>query len=54
MATLLQILGDAIRRLAGPGAADNAAHEVHRATRSVVDLDAQLHRMSDPSPLSAA
>lgn len=52
--TLLKILGDVVRRLAGPGALYNAAHEVDRATRSVVELDAQLRRMSDRSPPRAA
>ena len=54
MATILTIFGDVIRRLAGRGAVDNAAHEVDRALRSVVDLDAQLHRVSRPSPPRAA
>ena len=48
MQTLLQILTDAMRRLAGTGATDNAAYEVERAARTVVELDAQLRRGSGP------
>lgn len=54
MATLLQIFAEAIRRLAGPGAVDNAGHEVDRALRSVVELDAQLHRAPGTLPPRAA
>ena len=50
MPTLIKIMADALWRLAGPGAADNAAHEVHRAHRAVVDVDAQLHRAPYPLP----
>ncbi len=48
MPTLLQILADAMRRLAGTGATDNAAYEVDRAARTVIELDAQLHQRSGP------
>ena len=54
MPTLLQIMADALRRLAGPGATDNAAYEVDRALRAVVDLDAPLRRASEPLPRRAA
>ncbi|HLX89658.1 MAG TPA: hypothetical protein VKR22_14530 [Acidimicrobiales bacterium] len=54
MPTLLKIMADVVRRLAGTGAADNAAHEVDRALRAVVDVDAQLHRASEPLPRRAA
>lgn len=48
MPTLLQILAEAMRRLAGTGATDNAAYELDRAARTVVELDAQLLRGSGP------
>ena len=54
MPTVLKILADVIRRLTGPGAVDNAALEMDRALRSVVDVDAQLHRTADPLPRRAA
>lgn len=54
MATLLRIFAEAVRRLAGPGAVDNAGHEVDRAARSVVELDAQLYRAPGSLPPRAA
>lgn len=48
MAKLLQIMSDALRRLSGQGAVVNAGHELGRASRSVIDLDAQLSRMEGP------
>lgn len=54
MPTIIKIVADAMRRLAGPGAADNAAHEVDRALRAAVDVDAQLRRTPEPQPRRAA
>ncbi len=54
MRTLLQVLFDAARRLAGQGALGNAAHEVECANRTVFELDAQLGRLLDPPPRRAA
>ena len=54
MPTLIKILADVVRRLAAPGAADNAGHEVDRAVRAAVEVDAQLHRVPDPLPRRAA
>jgi hypothetical protein len=52
---LLRVLFEAARRLAATGALDNAASELQRATRSTVELDAQLDRvLLDPSPRRAA
>ncbi len=48
MSTLLQILVDATRRLAGSGALHNAAYEVDHASRTVLELDAQLGRLLPP------
>jgi hypothetical protein len=52
--TILQVLFDAARRLAGPGALHNAAGEVDRATRDVVELDARLGHLTEPPPRRAA
>ena len=50
MPTFLQILGDALRRLAGVGAVNNAAHEVRRPMSAAGELDHQLARLgSQPS-----
>ncbi|HMK63136.1 MAG TPA: hypothetical protein VK386_05915 [Acidimicrobiales bacterium] len=54
MRTLMQVLVDAARRLAGPGALRNAAHEVERASWLAVDLDAQLGRLAEQLPPRAA
>lgn len=54
MRSLLKVLLEATRRLAGTGAFDNAAFEVQRATRSTVELDAQLDRVLDLPPRRAA
>lgn len=54
MQSLVRILADAIRRLAGAGAVSNAAHEVDRASRSVSDLHAQLGRVLHEQPRRAA
>jgi hypothetical protein len=54
MRRLLQVIVDATRRLAGPGALGNAAHEVDAAIRTVVELDAQLGRLVEPPPRHAA
>ncbi len=54
MRTLLQVLFDVARRLAGPGALYNAATEVERATRTVSDVDAQLGRLIHLPPRRAA
>ncbi|HML00582.1 MAG TPA: hypothetical protein VK428_10370 [Acidimicrobiales bacterium] len=54
MRTLLQVLVDLSRRLAGPGALHNAAHEVERASWSALDLDAQLGRLVERTPSRAA
>ena len=54
MRTLLHVIVDAARRLAGPGALDNAAHEVAQASRTVFELDAQLGRLLEPPPRRAA
>jgi hypothetical protein len=55
MRTFLQSLLEAARRLAGPGALDNAASELQRATRSTIELDRQLDRVRlDLPPRRAA
>ena len=54
MRTLLQVLFDVARRLAGPGALYNAANEMERATRIATDVDAQLGRLIDLPPRRAA
>jgi hypothetical protein len=54
MRTLLLIVAEAARRLAGPGAVVNAAHEVDHANRSVAELDEQLRRVPRPAPIRAA
>lgn len=53
MPTILQILADAVRRLAGAGALNNAAHEVRRVTKTAGELDRQLARL-EPLPPRAA
>ena len=53
MSNLLQILADAVRRLTGLGAVVNAGHEVDRASRSFVELDAQLSRVDSTPPRAA-
>ncbi|HUY63675.1 MAG TPA: hypothetical protein VMV14_04080 [Acidimicrobiales bacterium] len=45
MRIFMEIMAEAVRRLAGPGAAGNAAYEVERANRSALELDAQLGLM---------
>jgi hypothetical protein len=54
MRTLLTVIVDAARRLAGPGALGNAAYEVERASRTFVELDAQLGRLVEPPPRQVA
>lgn len=54
MRSLLKVLLETHRRLAGSGALDNAAHEVQRATLSTVELDDQLDRVLDLPPRRAA
>ena len=54
MRTLLQVLFDVARRLAGPGAMYNAAHEMERFTRIASEVDAQLGRLADLPPRRAA
>lgn len=54
MRTLLQVLFDVARRLTGPGAVYNAAHEMERTTRTASDVDAQLGRLADLLPRRAA
>ena len=51
--TILQILTDAVRRLAGAGALNNAAHEVRRVTTSAGELDRQLARLELMPPRAA-
>ncbi|MHB8681727.1 MAG: hypothetical protein ACYDA2_06505 [Acidimicrobiales bacterium] len=48
MQTFLLILADAMRRLAGAGAVNNAACEVDRAARSVIELHARLGGLEPP------
>jgi len=45
--TLLQVILDALRSLAGPGALGNAAFEVDRASWSAADVESQLGRVLD-------
>jgi hypothetical protein len=54
MRTLLRVIVDAARLLAGPGALGNAAHEVEQANRTFFELDAQLGRLLEPPPRRAA
>jgi len=54
MGTLLQVLFDVARRLAGPGALHNAANEMERAMRTATDVDTQLGRLIDLPPRRAA
>lgn len=54
MRTLLQVIAEAARRLSGPGAVGNAAHELDAANRTVFELDAQLGRLVDTPPRHAA
>ncbi len=55
MRTLVHVLSEAARRLAGPGALGNAASELQRATYSTVELEAQLDRvLLDLPPRRAA
>jgi hypothetical protein len=54
MRTLLKVIVEAARRLAGAGALGNAAYEVELANRSSVELDAQLGRLLEPPPRRAA
>jgi hypothetical protein len=45
---------EALQRITGPGAMLNAWNEVDRATRSVVDVEAQLRRVTLTSSRQAA
>ncbi|MHB8438782.1 MAG: hypothetical protein ACYDD4_06430 [Acidimicrobiales bacterium] len=54
MRTLLKILTDATRLLAGQGATVNAGHEVDRVSLLAMELDAQLARIGGPPPRRAA
>lgn len=54
MRTLLQVLVDATRRLAGVGAVANAAGELDHAARTVADLDVQLRGLRELRPRRAA
>lgn len=54
MRTLVQVIVDAVRRLAGPGAIGNAARELDAAHRTVVELEASLGRLFEPPPRRAA
>jgi len=51
---LLDRLAETMRWLTGTGACTNAQLEVDRAKTSVVDLDAQLDRVSGPTSSRAA
>jgi hypothetical protein len=53
MPTFLQILADAVRRLSGKGAVNNAAHEVLLTMRSAGELDHQLARLGTRPPRAA-
>jgi hypothetical protein len=50
----LRSLSDAVRWLTGSGAVRNARGEVVDAAATVVDLEAQLRRVVDPTPRRAA
>jgi hypothetical protein len=52
--TLLRKMTKAVERITGTGAMLNAWHEVDRAAASVLDLDAQLHRVGGISTPHAA
>lgn len=51
---MLNKLARALFGLTGIGAVDNARFEVDHAAMSVADVDAQLHRFSDPTRRRAA
>ena len=50
----LRSLSETVRWLTGAGALRNARGEVVGAATTVVDLDAQLRRVVDPTPRRAA
>jgi hypothetical protein len=52
--TLLRKMTEALERITGTGAMLNAWHEMDRAATSVLDLDAQLHRVGGISTPHAA
>jgi hypothetical protein len=54
MRKLLEKLTSAVLLLTGSGAAENARHEVDRASDSVTNIDTQLGRVNDPLPPRAA
>ena len=54
MHRLLNTLARALFGLTGTGAIDNARSEVDQAATSVAEVDAQLHRFSEPSRRRAA
>jgi hypothetical protein len=43
--TLLRRMTDVVKGITGTGAVSNARQELDRAASSVIDLDAQLHRV---------
>ena len=54
MRTLPRKITEVVLRLTGPGAAQNAWHEVDRNASSIAELDEQLHRVSAASSPRAA
>ena len=52
--SVLRKMVEAGRRLTGTGATRNARLEVDGALRTVIELDRQLRRVSDPTPRRAA
>lgn len=54
MRSILHVIVEGVRRLAGAGALLNAASEVEQAVRSTAEIDAQLGRLADVQRRPAA
>jgi hypothetical protein len=54
MRAVLRNLIEKARRLSGTGAVGNARQELEDTSRSVIEIDRRLRRVSDPTPRRAA